>query len=434
MAAETHFRNFHARAQWDESEWNAHLKSPIIDQIENGTVVESVIEILKDGEAMAALTAKKPDVIVGGPPCQGFSMAGRRDPSDERNRLPWAFLEFVERLDPSAVVIENVVGINRAFVARGGAVPAFEQLRRALAQTGSGYVVQPIEVNARHFGVPQNRPRMMLIGVRKDRANALTNHLSDRPWRSVDAWAALANGVDPSDGLSLVPTVGSRVPGDRWDAVHTARDALWDLSIEGYAMRGDNRYRTATGRYARFMRSGLDAPSNHIRRRHGDRATQRFDLYHYMHEEGIDRTILAVPMHAATANDARALVKERLADHGTALPTGRLFATEADADLVDVILRLGTKKHTQRVISAEEPAPTVVTLPDDYIHPWEPRIMTVRELARLQSFPDWFEFRSKETTGSDRRKSEVPQYSQVGNAVPPLMAKAVGELLAEVLD
>ena len=75
-----------------------------------------------------------------------------------------------------------------------------------------------------------------------------------------------------------------------------------------------------------------------------------------------------------------------------------------------------------------------MTLPDDYIHPKEPRIMTVRELARIQSFPDWFEFRSKETTGSHRRREEVPQYSQVGNAVPPLMAEAIGELLKKALS
>ena len=89
--------------------------------------------------------------------------------------------------------------------------------------------------------------------------------------------------------------------------------------------------------------------------------------------------------------------------------------------------------RSQRVVKGDEPAPTVVTLPDDYVHPSENRIMTVRELARLQSFPDWFEFRSKETTGSHRRRVEVPQYTQVGNAVPPLMAQAIGELLARIL-
>ena len=103
-------------------------------------------------------------------------------------------------------------------------------------------------------------------------------------------------------------------------------------------------------------------------------------------------------------------------------------------NLVDVVMRLDTRKHTQRVVPAHEPAPTVVTLPDDYVHPFEDRIMTVREMARFQSFPDWFEFCSKETTGSHRRKVEVPQYTQVGNAVPPLMAQAIGDRLVSLLD
>lgn len=434
MAAETHFRNFHRRGEsWDEALWRAHLKAPISEQVANGTVVESVLEILDDEDAMASLIAQRPDVIVGGPPCQGFSMAGRRDPSDERNRLPWAFLEFVEQINPSAVVIENVVGINRAFVARGGAVPAFEQLRRALSKIGHGYVIQPVEVNARHFGVPQNRPRMMLLGIREDRARGLAGRVSDKPWRSLDAWSHRLKNSDPTDGLSMIPMIGSRIPGDSWETVHTAGHALWDLDVDGYVGRGDKRYRTSEGRYARYMRAGLSNPPNHVRRRHGERATERFDLYHYMHEEGIDSSILAIPKHTLDRRLARFEIEQRLNGHGTALPSGRLFATDGDADLVDVIIRLGTKKHTQRVISPDEPSPTVVTLPDDYIHPWDPRIMTVRELARLQSFPDWFEFRSKETTGSDRRKFEVPQYSQVGNAVPPLMAMAIGELLAATL-
>ena len=74
-----------------------------------------------------------------------------------------------------------------------------------------------------------------------------------------------------------------------------------------------------------------------------------------------------------------------------------------------------------------------MTLPDDYVHPSEPRIFTVREMARFQGFPDDFEFKGKETTGSLRRRFEVPQYSQVGNAVSPFLAYAVGQMIAQVL-
>ena len=77
-------------------------------------------------------------------------------------------------------------------------------------------------------------------------------------------------------------------------------------------------------------------------------------------------------------------------------------------------------------------ARTVTTLPDDMIHYAEPRILTVRENARLQTFPDWFSFKGKYTTGGHRRKYECPRYTQVGNAVPPLLAEAIGETLLTI--
>ena len=74
-----------------------------------------------------------------------------------------------------------------------------------------------------------------------------------------------------------------------------------------------------------------------------------------------------------------------------------------------------------------------MTLPDDYVHPIEPRVFSVREMARFQGFSDEFEFLGKETTGADRRKTEVPQYSQVGNAVSPHLSWAVGKMIASLL-
>ncbi len=113
-------------------------------------------------------------------------------------------------------------------------------------------------------------------------------------------------------------------------------------------------------------------------------------------------------------------------------PDGHVLANDVK-ELVDLVFELATKKHSQRALVSNRPSPTVLTLPDDLIHPRFPRIMTVRELARLQSFPDYFIFRSKETTGSDRRKFEVPQYTQVGNAVAPLVALALGESFYKLL-
>ena len=94
----------------------------------------------------------------------------------------------------------------------------------------------------------------------------------------------------------------------------------------------------------------------------------------------------------------------------------------------------GTKKRRICLMDPWEPAPTITTLPDDVLHYSEPRILTVRESARLQSFPDWFQFRGKFTTGGSRRTKECPRYTQVGNAVPPLLARAIGLAIKAVLD
>jgi DNA (cytosine-5)-methyltransferase 1 len=82
-----------------------------------------------------------------------------------------------------------------------------------------------------------------------------------------------------------------------------------------------------------------------------------------------------------------------------------------------------------RVLDPRKPAPTITSMPDDLLHYSEPRTLTVRENARLQSFPDWFAFRGKYTTGGERRAREVPRFTQVANAVPPLVAEIWGEVL-----
>lgn len=105
---------------------------------------------------------------------------------------------------------------------------------------------------------------------------------------------------------------------------------------------------------------------------------------------------------------------------------GRVSSEDADVLL--------TKKNIRTRLDRTRPSATVMTIADDYISPFEPRTFTVRELARIQSFDDSFEFLGKRTTGGLRRRVEVPQYSQVGNAVPPLLAKAIAAEIKRALD
>ena len=94
---------------------------------------------------------------------------------------------------------------------------------------------------------------------------------------------------------------------------------------------------------------------------------------------------------------------------------------------------LKSKKRNYNVLKADSQSPTVMTIADDYIHFNTPRALTVREMARLQSFDDSFVFQGKRSTGGMKRRTEVPQYTLVGNAVPPLMARAIAmEILKNI--
>ena len=108
-----------------------------------------------------------------------------------------------------------------------------------------------------------------------------------------------------------------------------------------------------------------------------------------------------------------------------------LFKTgKATAEQIDVLL---TKKNIRQRWAAEQPSATIVSIADDYISPWEDRTFSVREMARCQSFDDSFEFLGKRTTGGLLRRTEIPQYTQVGNAVPPLLAKAIALEIKKIL-
>ena len=87
------------------------------------------------------------------------------------------------------------------------------------------------------------------------------------------------------------------------------------------------------------------------------------------------------------------------------------------------------KKTAIRVLDPLGCAPTITSLPDDLLHYFEPRTLTVRENARLQAFPDWYAFQGNYTTGGQRRRKEVPRFTQVANAVPPLLAEQLGLVL-----
>jgi len=437
MACETFYHNF-IKPLNNKEEWAKYCAKPLIEQVKEKLVVNELKTVLDNPEAMEYLRKLDIDLVAGGPPCQGFSMAGRRNPKDARNQLPWQFMEFIEKVNPKAVIMENVVGITRDFSKENEKAP-FNQLKETLENLGEGYFVQPVQLNAMHFGVPEHRPRMMLLGIRKDIAENKNMYFSDNIWKSDYDENMPKTYKNRPDIVPRAKYFGNKI--------RTVKDAFWDLDNNGYKLSEDDiLYNNNGNGFAKLMRSSkliIQSKNkssailpNHINRNHSDKAIKRFRLYQYLQCENIRARIFNIPFEEElTEAEKRATLTKIFTGKKIPAksPDGQVLANSIDG-LVDLVFELATKKHSQRPLQINKPSPTVLTLPDDLIHPKFPRIMTVRELARLQSFPDYFVFKSKETTGSDRRKFEVPQYSQVGNAVAPLVALALGENLIKILS
>lgn len=423
MAARTFYHNLIDDAS-DPVQWGRYVASEENKQIESRLLVRELSVLLENSAAMEDIRSSGLDLVVGGPPCQGFSLAGRRNPADIRNELPWQYLKFVGATGPRAVVIENVVGMDRSFAQ--GEASSFRQLQQALAETGDGYVVQGVHVNAVHYGAPQHRPRLMIIALRADVAADRGVTTTDETWRS-----AFLDQIDRD-----IPSLAPR-PTKLLSEMESVADAVGDLTACGTAaadLHSAAYVRSLSKDFWPGRNPAATEVRNHVRRRHGERTTQRFRFYQYLSQTGLDQRLLS---HAARLpeDDSKLLLKHRLSEAPLPAksPDGVYLAESLD-DLVELAYSLATKKHSQKVLGWREPARTVVTLPDDYVHPIEPRVFTVREMARFQGFPDHFEFLGKETTGSDRRRFEVPQYSQVGNAVSPWLALAVGKRMSGLLS
>lgn len=513
MAAETYHHNFIGKLT-SKDRWEKFLSLSTLEQARAGLVVAPLFEVLLNDVLMAEIVAKGVDLVAGGPPCQGFSLAGKRREIDARNNLPWQFLEFVRRVNPRLVLVENVAGMNTRNRESEGARTPFEELAHAISE--SGYLVQKLQLNAKHYGVPQHRPRVFLMGVRRDIAPHNTF--------SGDLWSSASSEPCPVPGLEPFP-----------DQV-TVQQALADIGEDHYLANNDFE---DPRRYISSMRNAYagERPMNHNLRSHGERTRERFSLYHELSgiAPGLDR-LLGFPAqefqqakkslylsredwgrlwdlnekdeasnrwdheHSEGMNEAwnreqpgfkeaalraknKWLQQEKVkffrkkwekehgklwvlefeecielmkregrgsasSRYGLRQVVERVFGavfSELDGkapemararkiDLAWKVIELTTLKHSQRPLLPNIPSPTILSIPDDFVHPWKPRTLTVRELARLQSFPDDFEFRAKETTGGKNRRRETPQYTQVGNAVPPFLAMAIGRSLFRLLE
>ncbi|PQZ95145.1 DNA (cytosine-5-)-methyltransferase [Arthrobacter sp. MYb227] len=388
------------------------------------------------------------DLVSGGPPCQSFSMAGLRQRDNHRNQLPWEFASFVKLVRPKVALLENVSGILRAFRQDGEEFHAWREVAKAF--TAVGYAPICIHANAKYVGVAQNRPRFLMFAVRKDLAESIIEQqitASERSalqqaldtfdknfdWNLLRYWdVAQSSDQDLFDG-SIFRHLLTTPDKNNWT---TAEDAISDLeNITNKNIQPSiyvNRINETFGKFVPRQKI-----KNIERRKHGLRVQQRFRLYQVLEGLG-DRSLSRAIAKAFKDGDQVTLsqLASPLLHHKFLFAEGQKLRLPADVnEIVSLVVSLRTKKHSQRALIADRPSPAALSIPDDCCHYSSDhlRTLSVREVARIQSFPDSFEFRSKVTTGGDSRKFEVPQYTQAGNAVPPLLAKQAGEVVQELL-
>jgi DNA (cytosine-5)-methyltransferase 1 len=181
---------------------------------------------------------------------------------------------------------------------------------------------------------------------------------------------------------------------------------------------------------------------NHEPRNHSFTIRSRFRFYQVIEQfqNGLKKGASDLFTGKEVSEEVKSALLEEFSQHNLLFFPDKsdretLMAPKNIEEVETLIKSIPSKKHSQRALREFEPAPAQLTIPDDLCHydSEQPRTLTVREMARFQSFPDWFEFKSKVTTGGKMRRFEAPQYTQVGNAVPPILAKVLGEILKKQL-
>lgn len=372
------------------------------------------------------------DVVLGGPPCQGFSTYGQRSADDQRNFLFREYARMLRALKPKYFVFENVTGILSML---GGKV--VQQIRQELGED-SGYSIQTMVLNAAAHGVPQLRRRVFFVGRRKNQKPIRF------PCPTHRVPANRRNGTTKSAPTLFpvgMPDLDSQDAYERWmssselpDAI-TVREAISDLPVEALEPKQSDvvlDYPTTQrncSAYQRQMRKHSRKLHNHSAKRHmairqirasaleqgdyGTSVTDRID------QNGLpDETLQAILDGKFTEENLKGIRSQDLAVESRVLEKIRKGATNV-RELQELLSRGFANKY--RRLKWDAPSHTVVAHMardcSDFIHPEQNRPVSVREAARFQSFPDHFIFKT----------SQFRQFQQIGNAVPPLLGQAIAK-------
>lgn len=367
-----------------------HRSNDIKEFVSNPKKLDALLAALRNS---FGLQHGEVDLVAGGPPCQGYSGIGhRRSYSVDKEQLPSNHLYedmafFISKVRPKAFLFENVRGLlNARWNSSGKKGEIFAAVLAAFASI-PGYTVAYDLVFAKDYGVPQNRPRVLLVGLRDDLAfGGKFKLVGDRD--------AVIRGFLPRPIDTRPPTIP---------------ELLGDLEDPSFNNGGATTTYPCPARLEIQKRLRMSRDGKRIARK-GEIVTE--------HEYSDHSPKVVAKFKAMIASPDHSIPEE-----------------------------FRTKKFAQRVLpmawGPDGPNITAASLSDDYVHYSQPRSLTVREWARLQLFPDWYQFEGKRTTGGLRRAGnpregmfdrEVPKYTQIGNAVPVGLAFHVGTHLAAIIS
>lgn len=346
-------------------------------------VITRDIRQVSDDELSEIFALRRPDVLLGGPPCQGFSICRKDagDPTYPRNSLFNEFLRVARVLQPDCVIMENVPNIENARTSTGELVIGIIEKELKLL----GYHVAHTILEATDFGIPQMRRRLFVVAS----AHPLDNPFPE-PTHSIQGAEENLFG----SALEPCPTL--------WDAISDlpALEAGEGDEEQAYTSKAQNDYQRA-------LRKGSAKIWNHTAMRHSKRMVERFASM------SCGQSVSDVAEHLRP-----------LKRNGNGEISGKVY------------------DQNNRRMHSDRPCHTIpASFYANFVHPFQHRNFTPREGARLQSFPDRFVFKGKPTVVSHAllaregrtEEKHLCQYNQIGNAVPPLLAKAIASnLLAQI--
>jgi DNA (cytosine-5)-methyltransferase 1 len=331
----------------------------------NTKLLRGDIRDIKDWDALVPSAVREcVDGVIGGPPCQGFSLSGNRDRHDPRNSLFMDFLRCVKHFRPKFFVMENVKGLLSMKTADGSSV--IEIILDEFSK--AGYKTSYSVLNSAWFGAPQLRERVFIIGVAEEYP---FNESLIFPQQEIQ----FDDYVTVEMAISDLPPIESGEGSER-QVYHT----------------------TPQNDYQIWARQNSEGVFNHVAMRHTDRLIERFK-------------VIKAGQSVADVSEEHSALKRG----NPKIKSGKVFG-----------------QNNMRVFPSL-PSPTVAaSFQSNFIHPYLNRNFTAREGARLQSFPDNYIFMGRRTTMSWEKS--LSQYQQIGNAVPPLLAKAIAANISQYFE